>query len=433
MTIGMHKRTLGLAAGIAATMLAGTASAQAPPATPPLVSPAPAMAPAPAPATAPAPAAAYVQTPIEAVLQDASEYARATGVTLDEATRRLLAQQGSVAATDGVAQVFRDRLAGIAIEHAPIYRIVVLLTGDAPVADQHIVAGGIDVPIVFRTGARATREAVVAAIGRHQAEIRATLRVPPGIGLDQRTGEMVITARRADVDTFGERGLAARFGDLTGVPVRLMVLDGPATNSAAEGGSRVVGVNPLDGKRYACTTGFVVTDGVRRGVVTAAHCPDSLTYYGPDNVGEPLDYVGQWGWGYQDVQVNVSNAALRPLFYADSARTFARSVSTWRARASTRAGDVVCHRGERTGYSCAQVELTDFAPAGDLCGGACLPTWITVGGPGCKGGDSGGPVFSGAVAFGILKGSSYRADGSCGFYYYMSVDFLPEGWSLLRE
>ncbi|MFK9326040.1 hypothetical protein ACJEKX_23930, partial [Escherichia coli] len=89
--------------------------------------------------------------------------------------------------------------------------------------------------------------------------------------------------------------------------------------------------------------------------------------------------------------------------------------------ASTRAGDFVCHRGERTGYSCALVQLTDFAPAGDLCGGACLPTWVTVAGPTCKGGDSGSPVFSGTTALGVLKGASYRGDGSCVFYFYMSV------------
>ncbi|WP_258168959.1 S1 family peptidase [Salmonella enterica] len=86
----------------------------------------------------------------------------------------------------------------------------------------------------------------------------------------------------------------------------------------------------------------------------------------------------------------------------------------------------------RTGYSCALVQLTDFAPAGDLCGGACLPTWVTVSGPTCKGGDSGSPVFSGTTALGVLKGASYRGDGTCVFYFYMSVDYLPQGWQLLQ-
>jgi hypothetical protein len=96
-------------------------------------------------------------------------------------------------------------------------------------------------------------------------------------------------------------------------------------------------------------------------------------------------------------------------------------------------GDIVCHRGETTGYSCAEVEYVDFAPAGDLCGGACLPTWVAVKGPRCKGGDSGAPVFLGTKAFGIVKGGNYLPDGTCRFYYYMSTDYLPDGWTLLHK
>ncbi|RZM17708.1 MAG: hypothetical protein EOP67_62055, partial [Sphingomonas sp.] len=57
----------------------------------------------------------------------------------------------------------------------------------------------------------------------------------------------------------------------------------------------------------------------------------------------------------------------------------------------------------------------------------------TVAGPVCKGGDSGSPVFLGTTAFGIVKGGSYRSDGSCAFYFYMSTDYLPNGWRLLTS
>ena len=48
-------------------------------------------------------------------------------------------------------------------------------------------------------------------------------------------------------------------------------------------------------------------------------------------------------------------------------------------------------------------------------------------------GDSGGPVFSRGVAFGILKGASYNREGGCDLYFYMSTDYLPEGWSLAYQ
>ncbi len=417
-----------IAAAPAAAAAQGGQAAPAAPGGPPVPS-APPVAP-------PSPVVEPVQSPVEALGEDAGEYARAYGLPIGEAYRRLAAQQASVAATDRLQARYRDRLAGLVLEHSPEFRFVLLLTGSAPVAPTTIRAGGIDVPVVFRTGAAATREAIVAAIKAHQAEIRAILPRPPAMGADPRTGTLVVMtygALPADADALDDR-----FTALAGVPVRIVSLAQPPKNLAVEGGARVEGL--ADGRRFACTTGFVVTDGVRRGVVTAAHCPDTLSYIGPNREKIPLEFLGQWGWGFQDVQLHVDpagaaadGAGLRPLFFADTAKRLVRPVTGARSRASTRAGDFVCHRGESTGYSCSEVEMTDFAPAGDLCGGACLPTWVTVAGPTCKGGDSGSPVFAGTVALGIVKGGSYRGDGGCIFYFYMSTDYLPEGWSLLRD
>jgi hypothetical protein len=46
-------------------------------------------------------------------------------------------------------------------------------------------------------------------------------------------------------------------------------------------------------------------------------------------------------------------------------------------------------------------------------------------------GDSGGPVFSGTIAFGIAKGVNRSSAGRCNFYYYMSTDYLPPPWRLM--
>lgn len=373
-----------------------------------------------------------VQSAIEALAQDAREYAAQNAVPLDEAMRRLRAQEESVAMTDRIRDTYRDRLAGIAIEHQPDYRIVVLLTGDDPVAPQSIAAGGMNVPIVFRTGAVASGTAIIAAIRAHQAKIRALL-PSAGMGLDPRSGELVVIAKDDDVVEMGALAeVDAALEALTGVPVRVQPVHRKQVDFGIEGGSRVVGTFESSGRRYACTTGFVVTDGTRTGIVTAAHCPDALTYFDPDGGTTELDFIGEWGARYQDVQIHVSPAAQKPLFYATSDKSTARRLTSWRNRSSTRAGDAVCHRGETTGYSCSQVELTDYAPPRDLCGGPCEPLWVTVKGPNCRSGDSGGPIFNSTIAFGIVKGGSYERDGTCSFYYYMSTDYLPAGWSLLH-
>jgi len=368
---------------------------------------------------------------MDALNEDAREYARQFSVTVDEARRRLVAQEASVAATDTITDTYRDRLAGIAIEHRPSYRILVYLTGTTPVAERHAVVGNFSVPIEFRTGARVTRDRVIWAMTNHQSAIRAALRSPPGMGLDPRTGELVITIGSLDAGD-GIDGIRQRIEAIAGVPVQVRAVDHVDVNLAVEGGARVEGVDPGDGKRYLCTSGFAVTDGTRDAITTAAHCVDQLSYRDRTGTRVALPFVAQWGWGYRDVQINASPERLQPTFFADTGKTRVRAVTSTRSRASTRAGDFVCHRGERTGYSCAIVQLTDFAPAGDLCGGACLPTWVTVSGPTCKGGDSGSPVFTGTTALGIVKGASYRRDGSCAFYFYMAVEYLPDGWALLR-
>lgn len=379
-------------------------------------------------------AAQSAQTRVEALAQDATEYARAYGVSGPEAMRRLIVQQDSVPAIDAIADRYRDRLAGISVQHRPDYRFIVYLTGERPVPPTHVLTGPMRVPVVFRIGAKASRERVLWALTNHQPAIRAELADTPSMGIDPRTGELVVIAAKSAVDhAGGKAALDARLAELTGVPVQVRMIDQVDRNLGPQGGGRLDGTDPANGRRYRCTSGFLVGDGTRTAITTAAHCLDDLAYIDPARQATPLGFVGQWGWGYHDVQIHTLPTPARPLFFADTARTLARPVEAQRAKTSTRAGDFVCHRGESTGYSCAEVALLDFAPSGQLCGGYCLPTWVAVSGPTCKQGDSGGPVFSGTTAFGIVKGAAFRPDGSCAFYFYMSLDYLPTPWRLLTE
>lgn len=374
-----------------------------------------------------------VETPAEALAQDASAYAARFGVAPDEALRRLRAQELSVAPLDRLLRHYRDRIAGVAIEHRPAYRIVVRLTGDQPVLDRTIRAGGIEVPVHFVTGAVATRAQVIAAMRRHRDAIVAATPGNEGMGFDPSTGELVVLGNPARFPADLVAETQARLEALTGVPIRLGLAIGESRNADASGGGRVEGVNPASGRRSWCTAGFAVTDGTRAGLVTAAHCPDNLTLLQPDGRRQPLTFVAGWGAGDQDVQVHVSDEPLTPYFYADAAKQVTRPVTGARRGATLRAGDIACHRGESSGYGCAPIQLTDYAPPGDMCGGRCEPTWITVEGPTCAAGDSGGPIFVGTVALGLNKGGNWTRSGSCNFYYFMSTDYLPDGWRLLTR
>lgn len=374
-------------------------------------------------------------TPTRASDDDAVAAAAHLGISPEAAAHHLRRQHASVPVTDAVVARFAARLAGMSVVHAPHFQILVRLTGDSAVPPEQFEVDGEQIEVRYVPGAPASHTALVQAIANYQPAIRASLIVPPALGVDQRSGELVAVVSGRDVAREGADTLRSRLATLTRVPVRLRVVDDPSRDmgddSGIAGGMRMLGERPDDPRRYLCTSGFVVTDGTRTGLATAAHCADTLRVRDAGGREAVLPLAGQWGWGYHDVQVNLSAVPLAPTFFADTDMTVRRVVTGAQSRASVRAGDVVCHRGERTGYSCGVVELTDFAPAGDLCGGACLPTWTTVSGPGCKGGDSGAPVFLGTTAYGILKGGSYRSDGSCAFYFYMSTDYLPTGWRLL--
>jgi hypothetical protein len=216
---------------------------------------------------------------------------------------------------------------------------------------------------------------------------------------------------------------------LTGVPVRVRRLQASFENAGAAGGSRVEGTDGA-GRRWFCTTGFLVSNGTQSGVTTAANCLDGMTYRGPDGEEQLLKFAGGWGTAYRDVQIHTGVGNASALFFVDHERTVARPVTSWLTRPMTRAGDWVCKRGEASGASCSIVEMTDFAPPGELCGGLCSTSWVTVKGPQCRRGDSGAPVFIGTTALGVLKGGAFLQGGNCAFYYYMSVDYLPEDWRL---
>lgn len=371
-----------------------------------------------------------VQSPAEALAVDAASYATAHQVSPDEGLRRLRLQLASIGAADRLRVQFADRLAGLFVEHQPDWHLVVLLTGEMPSTRLLMPSGGMQVPVELRGGAGATRAAVLAALDAHRSALSTAVPGIRGMGADPRNGTLLVFQRAASA-VEPVAATEARLTAIAGVPVRVRLISGTIANASANGGGRVVG--PQGGHNYICTTGFVVTAGNNRAITTAAHCPDQLTYRGPDGEERLLTMVGSWGAGARDVQVMAGSGPGPALFFADTAKTIARPVSGWLTRPMTRAGDWVCKRGELSGASCAEVELTDFAPPGELCGGLCSASWVTVQGPVCSKGDSGAPVFIGTTALGLLKGGAFIENNGCAFYYYMSLDYLPGEWRVVRS
>jgi hypothetical protein len=369
-------------------------------------------------------------TPEQALAADSERYAATFAVSVEEAQRRIEQQRASIVVSDMLRVRYRDRLASISVVHRPDWHLAVRLTPGERPADTIETAGGLAIPVRFTTDAATTRATALRLLDEYRYLLPRLVVGYRGAGVDPRTGGLVVMQRpgadsrpAAEVETL----LAGRLG----LPVRSRRLDALLQDSAAIGGGRVEGPN-AEGRRFRCTTGFVVRDAEGQlGITTAAHCPDTLHWRGTNGEERLLPMLGAWGAAQNDLQIHGGVGPAEPLVFSDRDKTVVRPVTSWATRPMTRPGDWLCLRGESSGYACSEIELTDFAPPADLCGGLCTSSWVTMRGPECRRGDSGAPIFLGSVAYGTLKGGAYTVGGGCAFSYYQSVDYLPEGWRVL--
>ncbi|HYC60536.1 MAG TPA: hypothetical protein VEK79_13305 [Thermoanaerobaculia bacterium] len=165
-----------------------------------------------------------VQTGDEAIAADARSYARDQGVSHEEAIRRLRIQSEMGGLIGQLRRTHKARLAGIAIEHQPVYRVRVLLTGTKPVASQEHKLGGSRLPVVFETGAKATIDELVNAMTANTDALERIYPTLAGLGTDERTGEIVLDVYAPDAkDAEAAKAKLPEVRKLLGVPVRIEI------------------------------------------------------------------------------------------------------------------------------------------------------------------------------------------------------------------
>src|SRR5690606_32649592 len=106
-----------------------------------------------------------------------------------------------------------------------------------------------------------------------------------------------------------------------------------------------------------------------------------------------------------------------------------RWVETWRGRSTTLENTSICKYGVSTGYTCGVIETVTWKPSyvPNALGTFIrtkLATKVIV-----LSGDSGGPVFSGGTAYGIVSGSGDSGKRMI----IMSVSYLPDGWVVMTK
>lgn len=202
-----------------------------------------------------------------------------------------------------------------------------------------------------------------------------------------------------------DRTLAERYGTaVSAVSVR-----------AVENVSRANSYPPLKGgltidspqglTTYQCTSAFVGRDGGAHFLLTAGHCGDVNSGW--------LHNVFYIGMMRRDSFRNgSSDAAAIRISSADSSNLVYINDSNFRPIRGTNLGDVVgaavCMSATMSGYVCGTITDTDFTAD---YGAVTLHRQRLASFPSIPG-DSGGPIFSGNTAYGIVSGFVEFSDGN---------------------
>jgi hypothetical protein len=362
-------------------------------------------------------------TAAEVIQADARAYAAQFNVGVDEAVRRLRAQEQQGDVIDRLRKANPGRFAGLWVEHQPEFRIVVRLAGDAPAPPEfQAAAANSPTPVVFVTGAAATESQVLGRIQASLPQFRAALPGLMATDMDVKTGDIVLIVHATGAAGEAAKAQGAEFSRQLGHPVRIRLVDAPERDAHTRGGANL----------STCTSGFVVQNSAgTRGVLTAAHCGNTQTYFEFGGTSYAITFVSESLDADADVQWHTTSHDEYPEFYADLTTT-ARVLTGRRLRSSTAVGNTVCHRGMTTGYSCGSVASTTHQPAySGACGTVtCSALFIRVEGASllCDLGDSGGPFFNGQTAFGIHKSVSSTGPGAgqCSYAVYMSTDYISD-------
>lgn len=278
--------------------------------------------------------------------------------------------------------------------------------------------------------------------------------------VDQREGLINIVLNK-EIPNSTKKELEA----YAGVPVKFEVVEGGMQPVANMRGGSLLYKYPSD-NRYSprlCMTAFGAkhpTQGT--GMVTAAHCPSSMYILADDGKNYALQsYTSSYTKGTTNDQADIrfikgSPIGLGQFYYNET--TNIRNVTGTRSRLSTNInkgttpGSYVCHLGQPSPGSTSNIQScgevmsinTSFSYDSDnklsfsSTGGSFVLMRNTQSGAGttrtsgngtlrCFPGDSGGPVFAGTIAFGVMSSCSW-VDGDqtkpVTYATYTSVDYF---------
>jgi streptogrisin C len=339
--------------------------------------------------------------PSQALLEDAASYAADTGVSLDEALRRLRLQT-EIGLLDETLSIQEPSFAGLWIEHEPQYRLVVRFKD--PSAEKRLRARIVGTPLEGMVETRPAAASLAQLEQRRTAALQRVRHLRFAVDSD-------INIQENRVELHSERGpslRAAIAAERAPLPERVEIIAVPSLAKPAvlRGG---------DGDPGYCTGGFTVRHIYSGwvGISTAAHCGNVQSFQ-----GVALPFVNEAFYDSADVQWHSACGYMDVSPEFNSGLGYRTCVGA-RGRADQTVGTYVCKWGTTTGRTCGYIQSRhaepSYVPNSD-------DTFVRVNGYGAilsAPGDSGGPWFLENIAYGINSGA--YSDGDA---IYMPINYL---------
>lgn len=348
---------------------------------------------------------------------DAQVYASNTNVSIDEAFRRFQLQDIARNLQAELRTNEVETFAGLWIKHAPEFKFVVQFTRDSeqiikPYLEKYPELANIvevrtaNVSLVNLQKDQANASSSIGAIG-----------IPANSDINVYNNTVELYVVKADRDRF-DNALQRRTIQL---PDNVRVI---TVEALVEDIANIYGGLALS----TCTSGFSVKKGwwpfITKGITTAGHCPDTLSYN-----GNGLTFQTEKWTGNYDVQWHTASGydVTNKIQYWDDGST--RDITATKSRNDQLIDELVCKYGKTTYYTCGYIGSKDFNPQTQENNVATFirvkntKGWDVLG----DSGDSGGPWFNGNTAYGIMKGAfGPGTNGRGSDAIYMAIDYVSE-------
>jgi len=355
---------------------------------------------------------------LEHMKMEIDNYSRKNQVTDDESEKRLKIMQNLPFIASEISNAVGDDLSGVWFQNRNFFRLNVRLTkhnkiGQLPKTLYVPVDNGANVlplDVNYIPGSAQNREGIEQALSDNAEMVASTIPEFSGFHYDPMEDEFVISTALSKRGEVGKLRSDKRYKSISGVKTRI-VGDVPVPQLM-----NIFGGDPLaDFGGTFCTVGFTAVRNGLKGIVTAEHCTPRI-----DSQYTTITPNNSRNHDMEFRQLNNQATVIRPLFQENGFFRFVTSIGNTNSLnlgggllAWFNPGTQLCHFGQTTGFSCGEVQTVTangYCVAGGNTFGACNNVFITVKDNDLRVnfGDSGGPVFNGGIAHGIV--SAMNAD-----------------------